>query len=70
MTGEEIRARRLRLGLTQAGLANVLGISVRTVEKWEQGTRDPRAHGNMIDMSLCYLEVERARRQPVAELAG
>lgn len=32
---------RLRLGLTQAELAEVLDISVRTVQEWEQGRRKP-----------------------------
>jgi DNA-binding transcriptional regulator YiaG len=36
-----IAATRLRLGLSQNGFAELLGISVRTLHHWEQGTRTP-----------------------------
>lgn len=32
---------RERLGLTQQGLAEYLGVSKRTVEDWDQGVTDP-----------------------------
>jgi putative transcriptional regulator len=32
---------RTRFGLSQAEFAAMLGISVRTLQKWEQGTRKP-----------------------------
>jgi putative transcriptional regulator len=38
----ELRALRALLGLSQAGLAARLRISVRTIQKWEQGERTPR----------------------------
>jgi putative transcriptional regulator len=34
---------RLRLGLTQAQFAELLGCSINAVEKWEQGQRQPNA---------------------------
>lgn len=37
MTAEELRDRRLRLGVTQQQLANALGVTRRTVNKWENG---------------------------------
>jgi putative transcriptional regulator len=40
MTKEELKAARQRLGLTQAGLAEKLGVSRRTVEAWESGRRN------------------------------
>lgn len=41
MTGDELRAARKRLGLTQAKLAALLGISDgRAVRRWESGRRD------------------------------
>ena len=39
MTGEELRAWRLRHGLTQAELAWLLGVSQSAVGKWETGDR-------------------------------
>ena len=36
-----IAATRERLGLSQTGFAELLGISVRTLHHWEQGTRTP-----------------------------
>jgi transcriptional regulator with XRE-family HTH domain len=38
-----IRARRLALGLTVAAVADRLGCSRRTVERWESGDRTPTA---------------------------
>jgi putative transcriptional regulator len=32
---------RISSGLSQAQFATLLGISVRTLQKWEQGTREP-----------------------------
>jgi transcriptional regulator with XRE-family HTH domain len=37
---DEVREFRLILGLTQAGLAGALGVSLRAVEEWE-GSRNP-----------------------------
>jgi putative transcriptional regulator len=36
-----VKAIRLKLHLTQKEFANRYGFSVRTLEKWEQGTRHP-----------------------------
>ncbi len=32
---------RMKLGLSQADFANLLGVSVRTLQDWEQGRRQP-----------------------------
>lgn len=37
ITGEQLRAARVRAGLNQADLAKRLGVSVRTVIGWENG---------------------------------
>ena len=37
MTGEEIRATRARLGLTQAQLGKALGVAKNTIARWERG---------------------------------
>lgn len=41
MIGENIRARRLHLGLTQEALAEQVGVSRQTVGKWEDGQATP-----------------------------
>ncbi|MBI4663149.1 MAG: helix-turn-helix domain-containing protein [Verrucomicrobia bacterium] len=38
---KSIAATRLKLGLSQTEFAQLLGISVRTLHHWEQGTRTP-----------------------------
>ena len=38
MTGAELQARREFLGLTQAGLAEILGVQTKSVEIWELGS--------------------------------
>lgn len=43
MTKEEIRALRIRLGLTQAEMAERLGCHLRTYQQWEYGRRKPSA---------------------------
>ncbi len=37
----EVKAIRDRLGVSQEKFANLLGVSKRTVENWEQGRRHP-----------------------------
>ena len=39
MTPDELKRLRARLGLTQEGLANQLGVSRETVARWEIGSR-------------------------------
>ncbi len=39
LTGEEIRAVRIHLGLTQKEFADLVNVSVKTVERWEAGDR-------------------------------
>lgn len=41
MTPDEIRGIRAIHGFSQAKLADELGLSVRTVQQWEQGIRGP-----------------------------
>lgn len=36
-----IKQARHRLNLTQAELAPLLGVSLKTIKNWEQGTRNP-----------------------------
>lgn len=39
--GDHIRARRLKLGLFQAGAAERMGVSEATIHAWERGCRKP-----------------------------
>ena len=41
--GQRLRDTRNRLGLSQAQLANILGVSVAALSRWEHGNRNPRA---------------------------
>ena len=40
-TAEHIRSLRQHLGLTQVTFSQVLNVSVKTVQSWEQGERTP-----------------------------
>jgi DNA-binding transcriptional regulator YiaG len=59
MTPDELRAERKRLGLSQPKLAAALGISVRTLQDWEQGRRVPRMM-LLIERAIAQLEKEYA----------
>tara|TARA_R110001606_G_scaffold3844_4_gene18556 strand:+ start:406 stop:696 length:291 start_codon:yes stop_codon:yes gene_type:complete len=37
----EVKAIRIKTGLSQSRFANLLGVSKRTLENWEQGRRHP-----------------------------
>ena len=38
---QSVAATRQKLGLTQIEFAHMLGVSIRTLHHWEQGTRQP-----------------------------
>jgi len=59
---EELRECRLRAGLTQVELASLLGVTDRTVKRWEAGKgRRPGKRGTMHT-----IYVERIRALPQA----
>lgn len=37
----DVRELRERIKLTQSGFAELIGVSVRTLQNWEQGRREP-----------------------------
>ena len=41
--GTKIKYRRSSLGVTQASLAKSIGVSVRTVQRYEEGTSKPNS---------------------------
>ena len=55
MTGEQIKERRSKLGMTQSELAEALGVAVNTVSRWELGTSPPEG-ARMLALALTQLE--------------
>ena len=48
-----VQTKRHRLNLTQAELAPLLGISLKTIKNWEQGIRKPsKAALMLLDLEL------------------
>lgn len=65
----DLKARRETLGLTQAQLADHLGIAPNTIARWERGEREPEG-GNMLDLALRYLELSQSRGGQITKLTG
>lgn len=55
MIATEIRSTRQRLKLTQGQLAEVFGVALNTVSRWENGTSKPEGEG-IIRLALRQLE--------------
>lgn len=55
MTGDELRERRERLGLSQVALAKLLGTTQNTISRWELGTL-PIEKSQMLELALEALE--------------
>ncbi len=60
MTGEEIKALRLRLGLTQTELGEAIGVYWGTVSRWEAGKMKP---STLALRALTELDRKRSRMQ-------
>lgn len=50
----DVIAIRMRLGLSQAKFAELLGISLRTLQNWEQGRRKPRGPTRVLLMVAAH----------------
>lgn len=61
MTGEDIRRWRLARGLSQAELAELLGVAENTVWRWETGLRSPDPR--LIALAIKGLECELLTRK-------
>jgi DNA-binding transcriptional regulator YiaG len=59
VTGSELRRIRTRLGLTQTGFADLLGVAGNTVARWE---RDERRMLPAMDRYIRLVAAERSVR--------
>lgn len=67
MTGEELKRRRRQLGLSQTGLAALLGIPQNTISRWEVGKiaiGEPRSLWLDVEMARIEREHKRPRGRP------
>src|SRR5438105_13973880 len=51
--GQAMLTLRTTIGLTQAGLADLLGVSRRAVGEWEAGSSYPKTHHLKAFLTLC-----------------
>ena len=61
MTSKEVRAIRLRLGLTQAELAAKVGVARNTVTRWELGLMGVRESAARLLQMLAKQSAPRGR---------
>jgi len=62
MTPTQVKALRRRLGLTQSRFADLVGVHVVTVKKWETGAQGMRATADrLIRLLLAQKAPERRR---------
>jgi putative transcriptional regulator len=64
VTARKIVALRQKLGMSQGVFAQVLNVSAKTVQSWEQGERKPS------QAALRLLQVMQAQPQVVCQAAG
>ena len=60
-TPEDVRGIREKTGLSQNAFAGLLGVSVRTLQEWEQGRRKPRGPAKAL-LSVAYRHPEALLR--------
>jgi DNA-binding XRE family transcriptional regulator len=79
MGAREIKDARQRAGLTQTSMCDLLGISKRTIEKWEQGERTPPEWAerllikelmSLTDNRIVELQLKNVMRQEAYSKAG
>lgn len=60
---ENVRDIRNKTGLSQNAFAGLLGVSVRTLQEWEQGRRKPRGPARAL-LRVAYRHPEALLGQP------
>ena len=59
MTGQELKALRLKLGHSQGSLALALGVSTRTVLRWEEGAEVP----HLVQLAMRSVPSRKSERE-------
>jgi transcriptional regulator with XRE-family HTH domain len=59
MDADELREKRKALGMTQAQLAQSLGVNVMTVSRWERGLRSIPPH---LPLALEAIEAKQKKK--------
>jgi transcriptional regulator with XRE-family HTH domain len=62
MTGKEVRTLRLKLGLTQAELAEKVGVARNTVTRWEMGVLGVRESAARLMQLLANAETRNTKK--------
>lgn len=57
--GERLRARRRAMRLTQAALAEAIGVAANTIARWERGEQRIE-HPRLLDLAMARLEASPA----------
>jgi putative transcriptional regulator len=67
LAGDDITAPRRFVGLTQAGFARAMGISVHALRHWEQGRRQPEGPAiALLRIAARHLRFSRENIKPAA----
>ena len=66
--GERIKRYRKEKGFTQEQLANIIGVSVMTIRRFESGTREPKIF--MLEKIAAALDIPTATLYGVSETPG
>ncbi len=67
MTPEEVKALRLKLGVTQSQLARALGVSEQTIYNWERGLATPTRYDAVVLLRMAELADTPEGRERIRE---
>ncbi len=59
MTGKELKDRRLKLGMSQQKLSQILELSLSTVARWEQLEEKEIPNSKLLELALDQVESQR-----------
>lgn len=60
MERNDLRKRRKALGLSQMGLARLVGVSLLTIQTWERGVSEPKPE-NKEKLEQVFTELEKRK---------